>query len=86
MTGDVHPEQRREVDEQRGGVPEVGEPVHLPGPSYLPVVVALGITLMVVGVVVSPIIVAIGTLITVVAIVRWVRAAREEMGELPLEH
>ena len=86
MTGDVHPEERREVHEQRDGVPEAGEPVHLPGPSYLPVLVALGLTIVVVGIVLTPIIVAIGALITVVSIVRWVRAVREEMGELPLEH
>ena len=66
--------------------PPAGESVHLPGPSYLPVVVALGITIVVVGVVLSPLIVAVGALIALIAIVRWVRETRRDMSELPLEH
>jgi hypothetical protein len=66
--------------------PPAGEPVHLPGPSLLPVVVAAGITLALVGVVVSLAVTAIGVLITVVAIVRWVRDVREDISELPLDH
>lgn len=66
--------------------PEAGEPVHLPEPSYLPVLVAFGVTVIVVGVVLNWIIVGIGVLITLVTLVRWVRAVREEMADLPLEH
>lgn len=66
--------------------PPPGEAVHLPGPSYLPVVVAAGISMAVVGVVISWILVALGGLITVVAVIRWVRQTRGEMAELPLEH
>jgi Flp pilus assembly protein TadB len=66
--------------------PPAGESVHLPGPSYLPVVVALGITIVVVGIVLSPLIVAVGLLIALIAIVRWVRETRRDMSELPLEH
>jgi hypothetical protein len=66
--------------------PEAGEAVHLPEPSYLPVVVALGITLAVVGVVVNVAILAIGVITFLVAVVRWVRQTREEMADLPLEH
>ena len=66
--------------------PPAGEPVYLPGASYLPVIVALGVTLAVVGVVVSFFLTAAGLLITVVAVVRWVRETREDISELPLEH
>ncbi len=65
---------------------EPGEMIHLPGPSYIPVVTAFGMTIAVVGVVLSWVIVGIGLLITVISIVRWVREARQEMSELPLEH
>jgi hypothetical protein len=68
------------------GVPPATEELHLPGPSYLPVIVAFGITLAIVGVVISYFIVAAGLIITVVGIVRWVRETREDMAELPLEH
>ena len=66
--------------------PPAGEPVHLPGPSLLPVVVAAGVTIALVGVVLSLAVTAVGLLITVVAIVRWVRDVREDISDLPLGH
>lgn len=69
-----------------GGVPPRGEEIHLPDPSYLPVVVAAGTTIVLVGVVINLLLAGIGLAITVVAIVRWVRQTREEIAELPLEH
>jgi divalent metal cation (Fe/Co/Zn/Cd) transporter len=63
-----------------------GEAVHLPGPSYLPVVTALGITIAVVGVVLSWLLVAAGVVIAFIAIWRWIRETREEISELPLQH
>jgi type IV secretory pathway TrbD component len=66
--------------------PPAGETIHLPGPTYLPIITAVGITIAVVGVVQSWIIVAAGLLITLVAVVRWVRETRQDIGELPLEH
>ena len=75
------------ADEQTGdGVPPRGEEIHLPDPSYVPVIVAAGTTLVLVGVVINLALAGIGLAITVVAIVRWVRQTREEMAELPLEH
>ena len=69
-----------------GEVPPRGEQIHLPDPSYLPVIVAAGTTLAVVGVVINLALAGIGVVITVVGIVRWVRQTREEIAELPLEH
>ena len=69
-----------------GPVPPPGEPIHLPNPSYLPVLVAAGTTFALIGVVVNSALLLIGLLITLVAIVRWVRQTREEIAELPLEH
>jgi hypothetical protein len=66
--------------------PPAGESVHLPGPSYLPVITALGITLAVTGVVLSLILVVIGVLVAAIAIWRWIGETRTEMAELPLEH
>ena len=77
------------ADDQRpagDGAEPPGELIHLPGPSYLPVLLALGITLAVVGVVVSIFLVGAGVAIVVVVLVRWIREARQEMAELPLEH
>jgi hypothetical protein len=66
--------------------PPAGEAVHLPGPSYLPVVTALGLTLAVTGIVLSLVLTGIGVVITVVAIWRWIRDTRRDISELPLEH
>jgi Cytochrome c oxidase subunit IV len=65
---------------------EAGEAVHLPGPSYLPVATALGLTIAVVGVVLSWVIVGIGLVIALIVIFRWIGETRRETAELPLEH
>jgi hypothetical protein len=66
--------------------PAPGEAIHLPGPSYLPVVTALGATSAVVGVVLSPVLVVIGVLVAVVCLWRWIGETRADIAELPLEH
>ena len=65
---------------------EPGETIHLPGPSYLPVATAFGLTIAIVGVVLSWVIVAIGVVIAVIAIGRWISETRQDISELPLEH
>ena len=75
--------EERPVEEQ---VPPAGEPVHLPGPSYLPVLTAFGITIALVGLVLTWVITAVGVIITVVVVARWIRETREDISELPLEH
>ena len=69
-----------------GALAPPSEEVHLPEPSYMPVVLAFGVTIVVVGVVLTWVMVIIGAIIALVALVRWIRMAREEMAELPLEH
>lgn len=67
-------------------IEQASEQVHLPGPSFLPVIVAAGITIALVGVVHNLVIAAIGLIIAVGAIIRWVRETRAEIADLPLEH
>lgn len=69
-----------------GDVPPAGEAIHLPEPSYLPVLVAAGTTVALVGVVLNWVVFAIGLAVAVVAILRWVSQTREEIADLPLEH
>ena len=66
--------------------PPPGEPVHLPGPSYLPALTALGLTIAVTAIVISWVIVGIGAVIAAVAVGRWIRETRQDISELPLEH
>ena len=65
---------------------EPGEAIHLPGPSYQPVLLAFGVTLVVTGVVLFPVVAVIGGVITLVTLFGWIRDTRREISELPLEH
>jgi hypothetical protein len=67
-------------------VAPASEQVHLPGPTYLPAWTAFGITIALVGVILSWVIVAIGAVITIVVVMRWIREARDDISQLPLEH
>jgi hypothetical protein len=73
-------------EQPEGALPQPTEEIHLPGPSYLPVVLAFGVTIAIVGVVFSWVMVVFGGLIFLVSLVRWIRQTREEMSELPLSH
>ena len=66
--------------------PPSGESVHLPGPSYLPVVTAFGLTIAITGIVLSWVLVGLGVVIVVVALWRWIGDTRRDISELPLEH
>ena len=79
-------EEREHVHTGGPAAPPAGEPVHLPGPSYLPVLTAFGLTLAVTGVVLSLIMVVLGVLITVISVWKWIGETRTDMSELPLEH
>jgi hypothetical protein len=65
--------------------PPVGEEIHLPGPSILPVLTALGITLALIGVTTFIELTIIGGVLTIGCLVRWIKDPRREVDELPLE-
>lgn len=67
-------------------VPEVSEQIHLPGPSYIPAFVALGITLALVGVVVAWWLFAVGMVIFLLPTFRWIADTRQDIADLPLQH
>ena len=73
-------------DADGGALPPPSEEVHLPEPSYLPALVALGLTIALLGVLFTWVLSGIGVVIFLVATIRWIRQTREEMSELPLEH
>ncbi|HEX4734654.1 MAG TPA: hypothetical protein VH247_09595 [Thermoleophilaceae bacterium] len=62
------------------------EAIHMPEPSYLPFAAAIGITIALVGILTGIVVVLLGLIITVVVLVRWIRSARDEMADLPLDH
>jgi hypothetical protein len=66
--------------------PPLGEEVHIPGPSILPFVTAIAITLMVIGTTIDWIFSGIGLAIFVVAVVLWIRDTRRDVSALPEDH
>jgi hypothetical protein len=66
-------------------VPPVGEEIHLPGPSILPLMTALGITLALVGVTTFIEFTVVGVIMTVWAVGLWIKDTRREIDELPLD-
>ena len=66
--------------------PAASEDIHLPPPTYLPIIVASAVTLALVGILVSTLLFVGGMIVLVVATLLWIRDARAEIAELPLEH
>ena len=66
--------------------PPVGEEIHLPGPSLIPLVSAISVTMMVIGTTISWYVSILGLILFVVTTVRWIRDTRHDMAELPEEH
>ena len=66
--------------------PPVGEEIHLPGPTMLPIVNAAGITLIVIGTTIFWWISAVGGIIFVVTAAMWIRDTRRDIDDLPEEH
>jgi hypothetical protein len=68
------------------GTPPAGEEIHLPGPTLVPIVNALGITVALLGLILSPLLCVAGAIVFVWSTVRWIRDTRRDIAELPLEH
>jgi hypothetical protein len=74
------------VSELEPQLPPVGEEIHLPSPSILPVLTAVGITLALVGITTFIELTVAGGLLTLGCVVRWIKETRAEVDELPLDH
>ncbi len=66
-------------------VPPTGEEVHLPGPSLLPLLTAVGITLTLIGITTYIELTVVGLILTIVVLLRWVRDTRRDIDEMPLD-
>ena len=74
------------MTEEHSQAPPAGEEIHLPGPTILPFVMAIGITLTVIGTTITWLFSAIGIVIFVVTLVMWIRDTRRDISELPEDH
>jgi hypothetical protein len=75
-----------EPDEIVEEAPPVGEQIHLPNPSLLPLLNAVGLAIGIIGIPISLILVIPGLTLFVVTAAIWIRSARRDMDELPLDH
>jgi Flp pilus assembly protein TadB len=66
--------------------PDAGEEIHLPGPSLIPFLSAIGITMIVIGTTISWFISIVGLIIFVWTLIRWIRDTRRDVDALPEEH
>jgi hypothetical protein len=66
--------------------PPVGEEIHLPGPTPIPFLSALGITLIVIGTTITIVFLIAGAILFIVTTVIWIRDTRRDINALPPEH
>jgi hypothetical protein len=66
--------------------PPAGEEIHLPGPTILPLVTAIAITLIVIGSTLTWGISIVGGVLFVIAAYRWIKDTRRDIAALPEEH
>ena len=66
--------------------PPAGEEIHLPDPSLVPILNAVGVTLTLVGLTITYYVTAVGAVLFLVTLVRWIRDVRHDISELPAEH
>lgn len=72
--------------EREHPAPPVGEEIHLPDPSLIPIVCATGITLAVIGITIFPPLSVVGLALFLGTTIRWIADTRRDMAELPLDH
>jgi hypothetical protein len=68
------------------GVPPVGEEVHMPAPSILPLVNAASLALTIVSLTLSWYLVGLGAFFFIVTSIVWIAEVRRDINDLPLEH
>ncbi len=66
--------------------PPPGEEIHLPGPTLKPFIMAVGITLTVIGTTINWLFTIVGVIVVVVTAVLWIQDTRRDVSELPEEH
>lgn len=74
------------MTDEHSQVPPSGEEIHLPGPTILPFVMAIGITCAVIGTTITWYLSILGVIIFVVTLYMWIRDTRRDISELPEDH
>ena len=64
-------------------VPPVGEEIHLPGASIQPILLALGITLALLGLTMGRFLLISGLVLSIWVTSRWIADTRRDISHLP---
>lgn len=67
-------------------VPPVGEELHLPAPSALPLINAAALAIAIVSITISWWLVAAAGIVFLATAVRWIADTRRDISHLPLDH
>lgn len=75
-----------ESEHSTATTPPPGEEIHIPGPTILPLVSAISITLIVIGTTITWILSIIGGVIFIITTIMWIRDTRRDVAALPEQH
>ena len=73
-------------DHVNGSASPVGEEIHMPAPSALPLVNAAGLALGIVSITLSWYLVVVGAIIFATTTIIWIGDVRRDIADLPLDH
>jgi ABC-type transport system involved in Fe-S cluster assembly fused permease/ATPase subunit len=74
------------ADYDNDETPPVGEEIHLPGPSILPLAVGIAVTMIVIGTTLGWWLSIIGLIVFIVTVGIWIRDTRRDIEDLPEDH
>ncbi len=74
------------IDPEHRTAPPVGEEVHMPEPSIIPVINAASLAIAIVSITLSWTVVVIALIVFLATTVRWIADVRRDIADLPLEH
>lgn len=66
--------------------PPVGEEIHMPDPTLIPIINASALTVALLGVTSSMVLLIAGSIVFLITLVMWIRDTRREIASLPAEH
>ena len=73
-------------EHRNGSAPPVGEEIHMPASSMIPLVNAAALAAAIVTITLSWWLVAVFTTVFLITTIRWIGDTRREIAELPLDH
>jgi mannose/fructose/N-acetylgalactosamine-specific phosphotransferase system component IID len=74
------------VSDELHDTPPAGESIHLPGGTILPLTLAIGVTMAVVGSTIGIEWSLLGVIVFLVSLYKWIQEVRHEIDHLPDEH